>query len=187
MNLNANQYPDIYKSLGIDLRELGCVMLDLEYDFPLIIPDAMTGNLYYSSDPKKFWIKGYVWQPAHVTLLYGLLEKANNYSDYIEQLLKGWDLKKVEVEDIGYFESPYPDEPYYCIVAHIKITPELLEGRSRLQFLPHIDTFPGYKAHATIAYIKKDNEIRDKCIEYYKQELIGKRLKIKTINLGDKK
>jgi hypothetical protein len=181
-SFNANQFRYIYKHEGIDLDELGCIMLDLEVYILKIFEES---SLYYTKDPKKFWINGFVANKTpHITLLYGLLQSGNKYRTYIDEVLKGWSIKTVTVKEVGYFESPYENEPYYCIVAHIDITPELLEGHERLQMLPHIDTFPGYKAHMTLAYIRKDEKLRDETIDVYNTELKGKELKVKGLNYG---
>lgn len=165
-------------------------MLDLDpIPTPAGLCDVEGYPLHYSQNKERFWIKGWIAaETPHVTLLYGLLEEGKNFAPHIEQVLKGWKLEEVEVESIGYFESPYPDEKYYCIVAHLKITPELLEGHQRLEFLPHINTFAGYKAHFTIAYIEYDTKIRDEFIHTLSDILVGKKLKIKDgINLGGNK
>lgn len=194
--LNSHQFEEVYKWLGINLDKLGCIMLDLE---PVSIDhwigqDGQTSYLtgfplHYTKSEDRFWIKGWVAKETpHITLLYGLLEQGKNFEPHIEKVLEGWKIKTVEIEDIGFYESPYPDEPYYCIVAHIKPTPELIEGHQRLEFLPHINTFTGYKAHFTLAYIEKNEDIRDGFIADLKKEFIGKKLKIKEkINLGGEK
>lgn len=144
-------------------------------------------DLYTSKNDEIFWIKGFVAdKKAHVTLLYGLMKSGKIYEKYIKKLLKNWKLDSVEVERVDYFEGQLENEPNYCIVAHIKVTPKLLEGHERLQFLPHIDTFPGYKPHMTIAYVKKNEKIRDRAIALYSRVLVGKRLKITGLNLGGK-
>lgn len=192
--LKAHDYPEVYKGLGLNLATLGCVMLDL---VPLenmhsIEAEGHKEGLYYAKDKTRFWIDGWCADKTpHITLLYGLLETAKNYKWHIEQVLAGWKLDEVEIEDIGYFESPYKDEPYYCIVAHIKKTPELLEGNERLEFLPHVNTFTGYKPHMTICYIDaaQGEKYRDDLIEGFKKLWVGKSMKVKgTLNLGgDKK
>ena len=194
--LKSHDFAEVYKWLGINLNKLGCVMLDLD---PIEVPrDMIDGfthypkfqdKLYFAKDKERFWIDGWVVDKVpHITLLYGLLDEAKNYEPHIEQVLKGWRLNEIEIEDVDYFNSPYEDEKYYCIVAHIKVTDELLEGHRRLEFLPHINTFAGYKPHMTIAYIKKDEEFRDDFISNLKTELVGKKLKVKEeINLGGNK
>ena len=181
--LNAHQFEEVYEWLGINLDDLGCVMLDLgsiKNEFPAL-------PLHFTNDSKRFWINGWVAdKTSHITLLYGLLEKGHNYEKHIERVLDGWKLTEVEIADIGFFKSPYADEDYYCIVAHIKATPELLEGHQRLEFLPHINTFTGYKPHLTLCYIEPDEKVRDDVINELKSKLTGQKIKVKSLNLGDR-
>lgn len=190
--LNAHMFQDVYKDLDINLDKLGCIMLDLE---PLnnmysIEFDGAGNALYYAKNKERFWIDGWVVSKvAHITLLYGLLKTGNEWKAYVNRILQGWELNEVEIEHIGYFDSPYPDELYWCIVAHIKTTDELIEGHRRLEFLPHINTFTGYKPHMTIAYINKNQgeEYRDTLIKEFNKLWSGKNLKIKGINYGGNK
>lgn len=191
--LKSHDFPEVYQWLGINLNKLGCVMLDLEpvkIDHWLAQDSVSSYKLgfpfYYANNKERFWIDGYVADKVpHITLLYGLLEEAKNYAPHISKVLAGWKLDSVEVDHFGYFDSPYPDEPYYCVVAHIKVTPELLEGHHRLEFLPHINTFAEYKPHMTIAYIKKEDVVRDNLIADLEKEFKGKRLKVEEkVNLG---
>ena len=200
--LSAHQFPEVYKSLGIDLSKLGCIMLDLEpFKLDFLLQEPFSGSvvnfdkelepyLYHAKDTSRFWINGLVGKEPHCTLLYGLLTPGNEspMRELVPQMLEGWECKEVEIDHVGYFPSPYPDEPYFCIVAYIKPTPELIEGNERLKMLPHINTFPGYKAHATIAYIKADSEkYRDWVIDELNLALKGKKLAITGLNLGGNK
>lgn len=199
--LSSHQFKEVYQWLGINLSKLGCLMLDTE---PLklpshIIQDWETGTqvnfdkffmelfMYKANNKERFWIDGYVGETPHLTLLYGFPTEAINYKPHIENVLTDWEMDTVEIEDIGYFPSPYEDEQYYCIVAHIKVTDELLEGHQRLEFLPHINTFAGYKPHVTIAYLKKDDTARDIFIEDLKHAFVGKKLKVTGLNFGGNK
>lgn len=191
--LNSHQFEEVYQTLGINLDKLGCIMLDLK---PLenmysIAFDGGEISLYYSPKPERFWIDGWVADKTpHITLLYGLLESGRNYAKHVEKVLNGWRLNEVEIDHIGYFDSPYSDEPYWCIVAHIKVTPELLEGHQRLEFLPHINTFAGYNPHMTIAYINKNQGegYRDSLIEECNKIWSGKKLEVLPYpNLGGNK
>lgn len=181
-NLNSHHFENIYKELNIDLDLLGCIMLDLEAKLP------QPGNkdiLYFTKDSKKFWINGFVaGDVPHITLLYGLLKSGKEWKEYVDQVLSDWKLEQVTIDYFGYFDSPYENEEYYCIVAHIKITPSLLEGHQRLSFLPHVNTFPGYKAHMTYAYIKKDEKVRDELIATLNKHWAGTTMKITGINYG---
>lgn len=185
--LNTSQFKEIYPKLGIDINKLGCVMLDIEQEpFENLFEE---NELHYAKDKKKFWwINGFVaGKTPHITLLYGLLKSGKAYEKYIKRVLKDWKLKTVTVEEVSFFDTTFASEPYYCIIAKVKVTDVLLEGHERLQFLPHIDTFTGYKPHITIAYIKKDDKIKKRAIRDYTELLEGKKLKITGLNLGGKK
>lgn len=182
--INANQFREMYAEMNINIDKLGCIMLDVDGGVIPKIPNE--DYLYFSNNPDRFWIKGFVaGHTPHVTLLYGLLQSGNTvYRKQVENVLKGWDIKDIELDHVSFFESPYTDEPYYCIVAHIRVTSELLEGNQRLQLLPHINTFPAYKPHITIAYIKKDGMIRSDVIDYYNKNLVSVDFRVKGINFG---
>lgn len=191
--LSSHNFKEIYQWLGIDLNKLGCLMLDTEpikTEYYQIMQDGITTYFpeYKAKNKDRFWIDGYVADKnSHITLLYGFLTEAINYKPHIEKVLNNWSLESVKISDIGYFESPYEDEPYYCIVAHIEVSEKLLEGHRRVEFLPHINTFTGYKPHISIAYIIKDEAIRDDFIAHLKKEWVGKELKIIGLNYGGNK
>lgn len=186
--LNSHWFEPVYEEIGINLDKLGCIMLDMEpidvqmkHGIPMNADD-----LYYTNNPERKWINGWVvGDVAHITLLYGLMENGHTWKKYVDAVLKDWKLDKAEIDHFSYFHSPYQDEEYYCIVAHMKITDKLMEGHDRLQFLPHINTFPGYKAHMTICYIKKDDVLRDNLLAKLTEMWSGKTLKVKPeLNYG---
>lgn len=182
-DLSANDFPHVYASLGINVNKLGVVMADTE---PIDVLELVTkgeDDLYRSADKEKFWIRGDVASTgAHVTLLYGLLQHGTKLKAEINEVLRDWSLDTVTIEKLGIFDSPYDDEPYKCIVAHIKVTPELLEGHARLELLPHINTFLKYRPHVTLAYVKEGAEKR--WLRELGNGLIGKKLAVTQINLG---
>jgi len=194
----AHEYKEIYEMLGYNLSKLGCLMLDTE---PIILPkyiiqDKFFGDTtnfdmliesycYKSANKDRFWIDGYVASKTpHLTLFYGFLNEALCYKKHIDILLKDWKLDSVTIDDISFFESPYQDEKYYCIIAKIKKTDNLIDGNNRMKLLPNIHTFPEYTPHVTIAYIIKDEAVRDDVIGLLKTELVGKELKITGLNYG---
>lgn len=186
--LNSHDFESVYQKLNINLDTLGCVMLDIE---PLsnmwsLEYDGSATTLYYAKNKERKWIDGWVvGKVAHITLLYGLLDNAHNWNRHVIKVLDGWEMDEVEIDHVDYFESPYKDEPYYCLVAHIKVDDKLMEGHQRLEFLPHINTFTGYKPHMTICYIRKDEKLRDGLIKYFNECWSGKKMRVKTgINLG---
>lgn len=177
--LSSHDFEQVYKDLGINLDTLGCVMADIEPG-PGMTGHGGASGLYYAKDKTRFWINGWVADKnPHVTLLYGLLKSGREYAEQISAVLDGWKMDEVEIEDIGYFDSPYEDEPYYCIIAHLKVTDQLLDAHTRLQFLPHINTFNQYRPHMTIAYINKDEEMRDRLLKTFNKLWAGKKLKVK--------
>ncbi len=178
--MSAHNYKQIYDALNIDLGALGVVMLDLE----AIEVSIDESNLYYSPDPAKFWIQGDVTDRLHVTLLYGLLKPAAEWKDHIDLLLEDINIPSVVIDYVSFFDSPYEDEPYYCVVAHLKISDELKAANSQLQYLPHINTFPEFKAHATLFYIKKDKVVLDNLIKNLNNRLMRKELAVTSINYG---
>jgi 2'-5' RNA ligase len=174
---------DIYQRMGINLDGLGCIMLKVE---PLKVSDLIAEeDLYYSSDPNKFWLKGIVSESVpHCTLLFGLMESGGAWKEYVDGVLDGWNPGTVTVDHVGFFETAYDSEPYYCLIAHLVVTPELLDGNARLRHLPHIDTFPEYKAHVTLAYIKNDEQLRDDLLYALNNRFVGKKLTTKGVDYG---
>jgi hypothetical protein len=119
--LSAHKFKDMYEDLGISLDTLGCIMLDLE---PLTF-DVPESALYYAKDKKRFWIDGNVaGKTPHVTLLYGLMRSGPELKKHVDTVLEDSIPKEVTIDHIGFFDTPPNiDEDYYCIVAHLKITP----------------------------------------------------------------
>ena len=180
----AHDFTQVYKELGYDLSKLGCIMLDLEPLELLVDKD----KLYYASNKDRFWIDGLVADKTpHVTLLYGLLRSGLEMKKHVDTVLSGVDIGSVTIDHVGYFESPYEDEDYYCMVAHLRLTEQLTEANERLKYLPHINTFPGYKAHFTLAYIKKDDEYRDTFMRNANKQLAGNKVKAGALNYGNNK
>lgn len=187
--LNSHMFEETYKDLNVNLDELGCVMVDVNPIASMRTSQIPQENLY-TSKKNRPWINGWVaGKTAHVTLLYGLLENAHNIERHIARVLYDWELQTVEIDHISYFDSPYNDEDsnYYCIVAHIKVTKELLEGHHRLEFLPHVNTFADYKPHLTICYIKKDEKLLRYWLDVLNNLYAGKQLQVRSeLNLGYK-
>jgi 2'-5' RNA ligase len=173
VELSSYQFQEVYSELGIDTGELGTVVLQCE-QIPVtsVVSKSrkkIKRQLFFSKNPSQKWMQGAVGEKiAHVTLLHGLLSK--EYQPQIERVLADWEAPLfVEIEGIGCFDSVSLGEPYSAIVAHIKLTPELLEARARLAFLPHINTFSIYHPHITLAYVRM--QYRDKWLGYLQHNL----------------
>lgn len=145
---------------------------------------------YHAKDKKRFWIKGFVGEKPHCTVLYGLMKEATKWQTHIDELVKDIGLPRhLEIDHFGYFDSPYPDEPYWCIVAHLKENPSLLALNERLQMLPHLRTFDGFKAHVTIAYIAKSQgeKYRDEIIKSLREHQGTEAFYVIGLNYGGNK
>jgi hypothetical protein len=175
----------VYDELGIVPQDLGCIMLNTE---PLKISDIIDEqNLYYAQDQVAHrYVNGIVSEKVpHITLLWGLMQSGEDWKPQVDKVLEDWNIDTVKVAQVTYFESPYEDEQYYCLIAELELTPELVEGNSRLRLLPHIDTFPDYRAHITLAYIQKDEQIRDDLMYALNNRFLGKNVNITGLNYGD--
>lgn len=145
---------DALKRHNIKVSELGCVMLDVETpDLSDAIPEEWE---YHSGDPAHWWIAG-VQTEGHVTLLHGLLPDLVDRAG-VDEVLDGWEPGPVHTQQLEVFRSPFPDEPYACIVARSLGDRRLLDAHARLSLLPHINTYPEYKAHVTLAYVHAERE-----------------------------
>lgn len=180
---NKMNHQQLYKDMGIDLKSLGCIMLGTD---PIKVNDIISeSDLYFSTNPDMFWIKGIVSEDVpHVTLLYGLMESGQTWKEYVDTVLDGWGMKQVQIDKVIAFESTWESEPYHCLVAELVITPKLLDANARLRMLPHIDTFPVYRAHITLAYIKEDVKKRNAYLEELNTKIAGRKIKTKEINYG---
>mgnify|MGYP001761390293 CR=1 FL=1 len=154
MSLNAYSVKALQRR-GIDVAALGCVMLDV--DGPPISRLLPATWLYWSEHPDRQWISG-PQDSAHVTLLYGLLDNANTIREDVDEVLDGWETGPLTTDRVGAFPSPFEDEDYSCIVAHLSLTDNLRDAHARLSLLPHIDTHAEYKPHATLAYVRREYE-----------------------------
>lgn len=174
---------DVYAQLGVAQDNLGCIMLKVE---PLKVSDIIADeDLYQTGDPNKYWLNGIVSEDfAHCTLLFGLMESGQAWRSYVDKALEGWSLDSVTVDEVNFFESSYMEENYFCIVAKLIMSPELVDGNARLRRLPHIDGFSSYIAHITLAYIKNDPDIRDTAIYALNNRFLGKKLATQGLDYG---
>lgn len=160
-------------------------MLDTE---ELIVSDIIDkDHLYYASDKSHFWINGVVSEHVpHVTLLYGLLRTGPEMKKHVDAVLKDWELEAITINEVTYFESKLADEPYYCLIA--KVDPkDLKEANDLLRMLPHVNTYPDYEPHITLAYIKKDETLRDTYVDLLNTRFKGQSVAPKGINYGGNK
>ena len=180
--LSSSQFPEVYAKLGIDTSDLGCIMLNLS-TIPVTDMVVDSDESLYFSQFQEFVQGSPAEVKPHITVLYGLLQHGSEIKDLVNAVLDDWDYPThVNVESIGVFPGTEEDgTEYSCIVAHIAVTDELLEGNKRLRLLPHIDTFPDYKPHMTLAYVKA--EATSEWVESL-QTLVGQGIQVHGINYG---
>ncbi len=155
---------DVYNDLNIKYRSLGCSMLKVD-PVPVSLDDIGGEDVLYISKNKDLpWVNGFInGKKPHITLLYGLLE--NVCQKHVDVALANLEVPKtIKLTNIGTFPSQLIDEPYICIVVNVDIIP-LIKFHEKLCMLPNIKRYPIFKAHLTIAYVKK---------EFCTQELLDK-------------
>lgn len=189
--LSAHKFKKVYEDLGIDTGKLGCIMLDVQ---PIKVGDTIAEEDLFYADPEEHkWIQGVVSEEVpHITLMYGLLRSGREMQKHVDtvlELVDGGDLpdhipKMIEIEEVSFFYSNEPSQRYVTLVALITVTDELIELNERLKFLPHLNTFIGYKPHITLAYVK------DSCnwqgyIKKLNENYKGATVRTTGINYGD--
>lgn len=180
--LSAKSFPQVYEFLGIDTGRLGCIMLDTQ---PIVVSDIIpTADLYVQEDAEDY-LKGYISEEtAHVTLLYGLLRSGQELKNHVDMVLAGWSAESVTIEKVGFFYGE--DEngtQFITVVAFIEPDVNLLEGNARIRLLPHIDTFPEYHPHITLAYVKDSAEWNEH-IAVLNERYAGKKVPVVRLNYG---
>lgn len=186
VRLNSNMFPKVYEDLGINTNKLGCIMLDVKpFDVVSLVPGG-EDDIYWHPDREEHPYTGGApaEHSAHCTLLYGLLEPGPEWSDQVDTVLEGWipEDDYLCIEEVSYFPSNIPGEDYSVIIGKLELRQHLVEGHQRLQLLPHIDTFPEYHPHITLAYVKA--EATQKWIDALTDEFDGARFPVQGLNYG---
>lgn len=179
--VKATDYPQMYIDLGIDIKDLGCIMLDTE---PIIINDIVpTGDLYYADPEEQPFVQGNVSENVpHVTLLYGLLSDGKAMFKHVDTVLNGWSVEELTIDHVDFFYGTESD--YVTVIALLNVSDELLNAQQRLSLLPHINTFGSYKPHITLAYLKSESQW-EQIVSTLNERLAGKTIKPIAINYGE--
>lgn len=183
--LAARDIPDLYENLEIDVRAVnddnyrGCIMINTE-----IIPVAQfvkkaEDDLFYETKHDQSPLPSE--DVPHATLLYGLLNNGNTWKKKVDEVLKGWKIDKVTIENVSFFDLGESK----AVVGLLKVTDELRDGHERLTLLPHVNTFSEYHPHITLAYIKPDADV-DKWVKALGKKYNGQVIATKDLNYGDK-
>lgn len=188
----ARDFPDLYKKLGIDEKNLGCIMLNLQpFDVLRNVPDGQS-DVYVTNEPHSGGVVAET--EPHVTLLYGLLRNGNTIKDEVDRVLDGLNIESVVINDVGSFEVK-SDSPSVPIIAYVSSNSSrglyydgdnrLKEAHDRIALLPHVNTFGDYQPHVTLAYVKNDPDIVQKWVKALGDKLRGMRIGATGINYGD--
>lgn len=162
--MNAHDIAPLLHTLGVEPDKLGCVMLEAA---PLPVRSWVGGDEDPDFDPWVFapeghpwtWVKGPVGETgAHVTVKYGFLQPAHLpvMADLVGRLMADYEPGMVlRTAGVDVFPEPSVSElGYACLVARIDDEP-LRQWNKALSLLPHIDTYPDYKPHLTLGYVRK--------------------------------
>lgn len=150
--------PNLAMPKGLKESDLECVMLDI---MPLDIrraygPGFDENDLFYGDIPELRYAQGDVASSSpHVTILFGI-HPSPSYEDDVMRRIGNRIPKNIKVDMVGYFPSSVKGQDYYCIVAHVVPTADLLSLNRRLKEFPYTTKFDTYKPHITLAYIKTD-------------------------------
>ena len=179
--ISARDFPHVYEDLGINLGDLGCIMLDTE---PIDIMESIqdlyeSGNVYYGEPEDQHYGIPATTEP-HVTLLYGLLQNGHVWRDKVNEMLMGWSCPELTVQKVSYFDIGKA----FAVIALLKKTPELIDGHDRLTLLPHVNTFSEYVPHVSLVYVDKTVDV-DALVKLLNKQLKGATLKTTGINYGD--
>lgn len=123
----------------------GCVMLS--FDMPENIWSEVQDRVGKSDLYVENGEYGRETEP-HCTLLYGLLPDIDD--EEVEDIISGFKPVEVTLSKISVFEN----EDYDVLKFEIS-NDRLTEYNKKLSGLPNENKYPEYKAHITIAYIKK--------------------------------
>jgi hypothetical protein len=126
------------------VRKRGCVMMTVDVpEWDNICSIVNTEDVYSPDEDHG------IEHDPHVTVLYGFYSFV--LPNEVIEILRQFEPPKVLFGSIGIFE----DHPDFDIVMINVTSEDLTKMNLSLAKLPNEETFPNYKPHVTIAYVKK--------------------------------
>ncbi|HEX9997005.1 MAG TPA: hypothetical protein VGB45_07680 [Abditibacterium sp.] len=148
---NSDKTPDIARAAavldGTPKHKFSCVMAYLAEDATKMVRDFAGATI----NPEDLTEDGFETEP-HITLRYGL-----HTSDpgEVAEKLSGRGGFRAAVSGVSYFASSETGRPYDVVKLDVLgHDGDLSDIHSKLDELPHTDTFADYKPHITLAYVK---------------------------------
>lgn len=158
---------------GMTNSDLECVMLRVDPGSnvrDIMGEDFNESELFYGEGDDLKYAQGIVLDnDAHVTLLFGIWP-SEHYEQDVFNVLTGDAPNNLLVSHVGFFPSYTEGQEYFCVVAYIAPSRDLMSINRRLTALPHTNRFTEYKPHMTIAYLKPTANLSlwlDKMGEYF--------------------
>lgn len=178
----------LYKTLGIDVDKLGCIMANVEpLDIANSVEFSMLDDLYYGEGYQQGAVAE---KTAHVTLLYGIVHANAGidgaWSDstvnreVIDLVLDGVELDTVRISHVGVFDVG----DAWCVVGFVEKSGWLRDAHERLEMLPHITTHAEWIPHVTLAYVKKTADVVT-WVNMLGDKFAGAELSVTGLNYGD--
>jgi N12 class adenine-specific DNA methylase len=112
----------------------------------------------------------------HVTVKYGLHDNA---PEAVKDLVANEPPVHAKITGIEVFEPE--GEDYDVVVARVD-SPDLVRLNAKIAALPHTDTFPDYKPHITLGYVKKGTGQK---YADAKSPLIGRAFEVRNLEFSD--
>lgn len=182
-DVSSNDFPGLYEGM-VNTDDLGCIMLDVQtFDITKHVEGADQDLYVNAANPDSHSQGAVAETEAHITLLYGLLENGNTIKAKVDQVLNGWSIDSVTIDDVSSFPVA-ADAPSVPIIANLWSS-NIEDAHDRLSLLPHVNTFSRYNPHITLAYVKNDPDTVQKWVVALRTALAGMRLNTIGINYGD--
>lgn len=148
MNKKVVKYSEFIKESNKSYS-YGCVMLDIDIsptDWKELTSIIDEKDLYLGEDESldNFGIE----DEPHITLLYGLHNDVT-----LKDVKSVFDKEsiKIKLDGISLFEN----DDFDVVKFDVSKTKDILEANEKLTKFPHTNSYPDYKPHATLAYVKK--------------------------------